>query len=185
MVFDFAWVIRLVIPAAINAKVATVRNSIFKLSAVHRATIGGKLTPEVRVEVWTGVIQGSHITVATSSLAVGLRVMSIQIVAARKRAVASGNPADMGLFLRVALHVTLEVFLALEPTLAAGLLALELDLLDDWRQVLETQCRSKKLLLGRLAGWLAMALNQAITVHRGELELVGVFAVRHPADGGI
>lgn len=49
---------------------------------------------------------------------------------------AARNPADMGLFLGVALHVALEVFLSLEATLAARFFALELHLLDDGWQVL-------------------------------------------------
>lgn len=45
----------------------------------------------------------------------------------------------MRLFLRVALHVPFQVLLTLEPALASWLLALELNLLDDWRQALQGQ----------------------------------------------
>ena len=44
---------------------------------------------------------------------------------------AARNPTDMRLLLRMALHVALEVFLALETPLAARLLALELHLPND------------------------------------------------------
>ena len=61
---------------------------------------------------------------------------------------AARHPANMGLLLRMTLHVTLQMLLALEAALAARLLALELDLLDNCREVLETKVRSDQLLLG-------------------------------------
>jgi hypothetical protein len=62
---------------------------------------------------------------------VGLGVVGVEVVASGEGAVTARNPANVRLFLGVALHVSLEMLLALEPPLAARLLALELHLLDD------------------------------------------------------
>lgn len=56
------------------------------------------------------------------------------------------HPAHMRLLLRVALHMPLEVLLALEPALAARLLAFELNLLDDRRQVVQGKAVLRRLL---------------------------------------
>lgn len=128
--FCFGAVIRLIIPA-IDAQLATVRHSIFKLAAVDGPTVGSKLSTEIRVEILTGLIESRNVAVATAPLAVGLGVVSVEVVAAGECTVTSRNPADMRLFLGVALHVTLKVLLTLETPLAARLLALELHLLDD------------------------------------------------------
>lgn len=143
------------------------------------------MASEIRVKVLTGLIEGGDIAIATTPLAVGLGVVGVQIVAARECTVTTRNPAYMRLLLGVALHVTLEVLLALEATLAAGLLALELHLFDDRWQVFETQSGPKELLLRRLPGWLAVSLDQAIAEDRGELELLLVVSVRKTAHGSI
>lgn len=122
--------VRLIIPS-INAQLATIRHAVFQLAAVDGPTIRGKLSTEVGVEILTGLIEGSDVAVATAPLAVGLGIVGVEVVAAREGSVAARNPADMRLLLGVALHVTLEVFLALETPLAARLLALELHLLND------------------------------------------------------
>lgn len=181
---SWAWVIRLIIPA-INAELAAIGHGIFKLAAVDRTTVGGQLTTEVRVEVLAGFIEGCNIAIATATLTVGLGVVGVQVVAARECTVAARDPAHMRLLLGVALHVPLEMFLALETTLAARLLALELHLLNDRRQVLEAESGSKELFLRGFARRLAMTLHQAITVDRREGELVLVLAVGHAADGSI
>lgn len=126
----FGLIVRLIIPS-INAQLATIRHAIFKFAAVNGPTIGGKLSTEVGIEILTAVIEGSDVAVATAPLAVGLGVVSVEVVAAREGAVAARNPTDMRLLLGVALHVALEMFLALETPLAARLLALELHLLND------------------------------------------------------
>lgn len=127
----------LVVPA-INPQITTVRN-VFELRAIDGSAIRGELTTEIWVIIRAGLVEGSDIAIATTPLAVGLGVVSVEIVTARESTVAARYPANMRLFLGVALHMTLQMFLTLEPTLATGLLALELDLLDDRRQVLETQ----------------------------------------------
>ena len=129
-VFDFAFGCRLIIPA-IDAQLATVRHGIFKLAAVDRATVRSKLATEVGVEILTGLIEGRDVAVPTAPLAVGLGVVGVEVVASGEGTVATRNPANMRLFLGVALHVSLEMLLALEPPLAAWLLALELHLLND------------------------------------------------------
>jgi hypothetical protein len=121
---------RLIIPA-INAQLATVRHGIFKLAAVDRATVRSKLATEVGVEILTGLIEGRDVAVPTAPLAVGLGVVGVKVVASGEGTVTARNPANVRLFLGVALHVSLEMLLALEPPLAARLLALELHLLDD------------------------------------------------------
>lgn len=123
-------IVRLIIPA-IDAQLATIRHAIFKLAAIDGPTVRGKLSTEVRVEILTGLIQGSDVAVATAPLAVGLGIVGIQVVAAREGTVAARNPAYMRLLLGVTLHVAFEMFLALETSLAARLLALELHLLND------------------------------------------------------
>lgn len=127
----------LVVPA-INPQLTTVRN-VFELRAIDRSTIRGELTTEVWVIIRAGLVEGSDIAIATTPLAVGLGVVSVEIVTARESALAARYPANMRLFLGVALHMTLQMFLTLEPAFATRLLALELDLLDDRRQVLQTQ----------------------------------------------
>lgn len=126
----FGVIVRLIIPA-IDAQLTTIRHAIFELAAVDGTTVGGKLSTEVGVEILTGLIQGSDVAVATAPLAVGLGIVGVEVVAAGEGAVAARNPADMRLLLGVALHVALEMFLALETPLAARLLALELHLLND------------------------------------------------------
>lgn len=126
----FGLIVRLIIPS-INAQLATIRHAIFKFAAVNGPTIGGKLSTEVGIEILTSVIEGSNVAVATAPLAVGLSIVSVEVVAAREGAVASRDPTDMRLLLGVTLHVALEMFLALETPLAARLLALELHLLND------------------------------------------------------
>lgn len=122
--------VRLIIPS-IEAQLATIRHTVFKLATVDRPAVGGKKSSEVGVEILTGLIQGSDVAVATTPLAVGLGIVGVEVVAAGKGTVTARNPADMRLLLGVALHVALEMFLALETPLAARLLALELNLLND------------------------------------------------------
>jgi hypothetical protein len=138
---------RLIIPA-INAELTTIRDSLFEFATVDRATVGCKLATEVGIKVLTGLIEGGDVTIATAPLAVGLGVVGIEVVTARKRAMTARHPAYMRLLLGVTLHVTLKVLLTLEAALAAGLLALELHLLDDGWQVFETQVRTEELLFG-------------------------------------
>jgi hypothetical protein len=94
------------------------------------------LTTELGIVVRTGFIKRGDITVTAASLAVSLSVVSVEVITARKGPVAARNPADMRLLLRVALHMSLEVLLSLEPTFATRLLASELDLFDDGRKIL-------------------------------------------------
>lgn len=122
--------LQLVIPA-IDAELTAIGNRIFKLAAVDWATVGSQLATEIRIIILTGLIEGRDITVATTPLAVGLGVVCVEIVAAGESAVAARDPANMRLLFGVALHMALEVLLALETPLAARLLALELHLLDD------------------------------------------------------
>jgi hypothetical protein len=97
---------------------------------------------------------------------VGLGIVGVEVVAARESTVTARYPAYMGLLLGMALHVTLQVLLALESALAAGLLALELDLLDDVGQVLQAQVRPQELLLGWLATRLTVCADHlAISVN--------------------
>jgi len=137
----------LVIPT-IDAEVTAVRHGILQLGAVKRTAVRSQLATEVWIIIRTGLVESSHIAVASAPLAVGLGVVCVQIVASGESAVAAGDPANVRLLLGMALHVALEVFLALEATLATRLLALELDLLDDRGQVLQTQVGAQQLLLG-------------------------------------
>lgn len=129
-VFVFAFWCRLIIPA-IDAQLATVRHGIFKLAAIDGPTVRSKLATEVGVEILTGLIEGRDVAVPTAPLAVGLGVVGIEVVTPGEGTVATRNPANMRLLLGVALHVSLEMLLALETPLAARLLALELHLLND------------------------------------------------------
>jgi hypothetical protein len=122
--------LQLVVPA-IDTELTAIGNSIFKLASVDWATVWSQLATEIRIIILTGLIEGRDVAVATTPLAVGLGVVCVKIVAAGESAVAARDPADMRLLFGVALHMTLEVLLALETTLAARLLALELHLLDD------------------------------------------------------
>lgn len=134
----------------------------------------------------TSLIQGRDVAVATAPLAVGLGIVRVEVIAAGEGTVAARNPADMRLLFRVAFHVALEMFLALETSLATGLLALELHLLDDGRQVLKTEVRTKELLLGRFARRLAVTLHHAFAVDWRELELFLIVIVsRHSTNRGI
>lgn len=99
--------------------------------SVDRSTIGCQLAAELRVVIWAGLIQCGDITIAATSLAVGLGVVCVEVVAAGECSMAPRHPADVRLLFRVALHVPLQVLLPLEAARAAGLFALELDLLDD------------------------------------------------------
>jgi hypothetical protein len=136
----------LIIPA-VNTEV-TVGDRILQLGAVQGTTVGSQLAAEVRIVIRTGLVEGSHISVASAPLAVGLGVVGVQVVASGESAVAAGNPANVWLLLGVALHVALQVLLTLKATLATGLLALELDLLDDRGQVLQAQVGANQLLFG-------------------------------------
>lgn len=161
----------------INAEV-TVRN-ILKLGTINGASIRCQLTPELRIVIWAVLVEGGDIAVATTTLAVGLRIVCIEVVAPGESSVAARNPANMRLLFGMTLHVTLEVLLALKSALAARFLALELDLLDDWGQIFQTQGGAQELLLGWLARWLAVcAEHVAIPVdwRDGEVLLILIVA---------
>jgi hypothetical protein len=99
--------------------------------------------------------------------------MSIEVIASRESSVAARNPADVWLFLRVALHVSLQMLLPLKPALATGLLAAELDLFDDGRKIFQSKTLLGRLLLGRLPRELALrSVSQAVTNARGQHELL-------------
>jgi hypothetical protein len=70
---------------------------------------------------------------------VSLGIVSVEVVASRKGTVAPRNPANMGLFLGMALHMPLQVLLSLEAPIATRLFAFELNLFDDWRQIFQHQ----------------------------------------------
>lgn len=72
----FGLIMRLIIPS-INAQLATIGHAIFKFAAVDGPTVGGKLSTEVRVEILTGLIEGSDVAVATTPLAVGLSIVGV------------------------------------------------------------------------------------------------------------
>jgi len=118
----------LLIPS-INAELAI--GNVLELGSVNWTTIRCQLASEIRIIIGTGLVEGGDVAVATATLAVGLGIVCVEVIAARESTVAARHPTDMRLLLGVALHVTLEVLLALESALAAGLLAFELDLLDD------------------------------------------------------
>lgn len=81
--------------------------------------------------------------------------------------------------------MTLQVLLALESTLAAGLLALELDLLDDVGQVLQAQVRSQELFFGWLASRLAVCTDHlAISVDWRNWEVLVILIVTGHATVG-
>lgn len=62
-------------------QITTVRDGIFQFGAPDRASIGRKLTTEVWVVVLTGLIKGSDIAIAPAPLAVGFRIVCVQVVA--------------------------------------------------------------------------------------------------------
>lgn len=167
--FAFLWVAHLVIPG-VDTQVTAVGHGVLQFRAINGTSVRRELATEVRIVIRAGLVEGSNIAVASSPLAVGLGVVGIQVVTTGESSVAAGHPADMGLFLGMALHVALQMLLALETTLATRLLALELDLLDDGWQVLEAQVGAHKLLLRRLARRLTVA-QQTIVIHRGDREL--------------
>jgi hypothetical protein len=122
-----------------------------------------------------GIVEGSDIAVTTAALAVGLGVVGIEVIAPGECAVAAWNPTNMGLLLGVALHVPLEMLLALETSLAARLLALELNLLDHSGEVFKAKVGANQLLFGGFSRRLAMSPHDAITVDRRHGILLLVF----------
>ena len=123
----------------IHAKFPRVSDGVLQLGPIQWSTVRCELSTEIRVKVWTGLIQCRHVAVATAPFAVCLGVMSVEVVTAREGPVAPRHPAYMGLFLRVALHVSFQMLLALETALAARLFALELHLSDDRWQALKRE----------------------------------------------
>lgn len=178
---------RLVVPA-VHADITTIHDGILQFGSVDRSAIRCELATELRVEVCAGIIKSGDVAVSSTTLAVRLRIVGIEIITAGKGTVATWNPAHMRLFLRVALHVTLQVLLALEAALATGLLALELNLLDNGRQVFQAQIGAGQLLLGGFAGGLAVgvAAHQTIPVARRHREVILVVIVaRETAHGRV
>ena len=55
---------------------------VLQLGTIDRTAIGSELTPEVGVEVRAGLVQGRNVPVATAPFAVGLGVMSVEVVTA-------------------------------------------------------------------------------------------------------
>lgn len=55
---------------------------VLQLGTIDRTAIGSELTPEVGVKVGAGLVQGRNVPVATAPFAVGLGVVSIEVVAA-------------------------------------------------------------------------------------------------------
>lgn len=94
----------------------------------------------------------------------GLGVVGIEIVTAGEGAMTAGDPTDMGLLLGVALHVSLQVLLSLEATLATGLFTLELNLFDDGGKVLERKALLGRLLPGNLPGHGTMRTLKSIVI---------------------
>jgi hypothetical protein len=179
------WLFAYLILPPVSAEV-TIRD-VLQLRAVNRTSVRIQLAAELRIVIRAALVEGSHIAVATTALAVGLGVMGVEVVAARESTMAARYPAYMGLLLGVALHVTLEVLLALETALAAGLLALELNLLNDVGQVLQAHVRSQELLFRWLASWLTVCADHlAISVDWRNWEVLVVFIVaRHATVGSV
>lgn len=174
----------LVIPG-VDTQVTAIGHGVLKLGAIDGAAVGGELATEFGIVIWAGLVESSNIAVAPSPLAVGLGIVGVKIVAARESSVATGHPAYMRLLLRMALHVALQVLLALETALATRLLALELHLLDNGRQVLEAQVGTHKLLLGRLARGLAVAQQAIVVDRRGREILLVLMSTRYSADRSV
>jgi len=55
---------------------------VIQLGPINRTAVGSELAPEVRVEVGAGLVQGRDIPVATAPFAVGLGVVSVEVVTA-------------------------------------------------------------------------------------------------------
>lgn len=76
----------------------------------------------------------------------------------------------------MALHVSLQVLLTLESSIAARFFALELDLLDDRRKVLEHQVLLGGLPSERLSRPHTVGPPKPVPVHWRRLEFVHVLA---------
>lgn len=95
------------------------------------------MTTEVRVVIGAGVVESSHVTIPSATLAMSLGIVCVEIVTTRKCPIAAGDPTNMGLLLGVAFHMSLQMFLSLKTTLATRFFASKLDLLYDGWKVLE------------------------------------------------
>lgn len=151
---------RRLIVQQVHAELASVENRVVQLGSVDRSTVRSQLAAEFRVVVRACLVEARDVSVAPPSLAVCLGVVRVEVVAAGECPVAPRDPAYVRLLLGVALHVPLQVLLSLEAAWAAGLLALELDLLDDGWQVVEGEVRLGRVSPGELAGWVALALGE-------------------------
>lgn len=160
------------------ARFASIGHEILGLGVVDWSPVSGQLAAIFRVVVWAVLVQCRDIAIPAAALTVGLRVMRVQVVTARESPFAARNPAYMRLLLRVALHVSLQMLLPLEATLATGLLALELDLLDNRWKVLQTQALLRRLLPSNFPGGLALDSGETIAIN---WRLVEVIQVIHAA----
>jgi hypothetical protein len=97
------------------------------------------LASKVRIIIRTSLIESSDVAVSSTSFAVGFGIVCIEIVAAGEASIAARHPAYMRLLLRVTLHMALQVLLSLKLSLAAGLFAPKLYLLDYGRKVLQPE----------------------------------------------
>jgi hypothetical protein len=99
------WLFAHLILPPVNAEV-TIRD-VLKLRAVNRTPIWMQLAAEVRIVVGTALVEGGDIAVPTTPLAMGLGVVSVEVVAAGESTMAARHPAYVGLLLGMALHVAL------------------------------------------------------------------------------